>query len=114
MRFFLFCLIATSVMFMAARPVRAQEPPITTTVTGQIADQDPLTGQPVTRSITLTLEYPARYPYTYTELSCCEGFVFILEQTATLGDVASGIGPCLLLVAFLLWLMVRLAWRRRV
>jgi hypothetical protein len=113
-RFFLFCLIATSVMVLVPSMAQAQEPPITTTVTGQFSDQDPLTGQPVTRSITLTLEYPARYPYTYTELSCCEGFVFILEQTATLGDVVSGIGPCLLLVAFLLWLMVRLAWRRRV
>lgn len=89
-------------------PALAQEP-ITTTVTGVLEDQDPVTGNPVTRTITLTLTIPGR-PFTATTLS--SGSWYVLEQSATFGDVFAGSGSCVMVIVFLFWVTLRLARRK--
>lgn len=106
MRFALFALTALLTALLAARPALADQP---ITVTGVLDDQDPVTGQAVTRTITLTLLLPSK-PYTGTALT--SGAPFILEQSATYGDVAAGAGSCALVLVHLLWVTVRLARRK--
>lgn len=106
MRFALFALTALLIALLAARPALADQP---ITVTGVLDDQDPVTGQAVTRTITLTMLLPTN-PYTGTVLT--SGAPFVFEQSATYGDVVAGAGSCSLVLAFLLWVTLRLSRRK--
>lgn len=95
---------------LLAGPALAQQP---ITLTGQIEDQDPVTGLTVTRAATFTLIYTptVAYPhssYVYTST----GNSFVLERRATYGELLSGAGSLLLLQLAVLVLGMLVARRR--
>jgi hypothetical protein len=78
------------------------------TITGIMTDQDPITGAPVTRTITMTAVISPTYFYTGTYVT---GNPFVLERSITYGDVLVGAGP-LMIVLYLGYRHIRDMVRR--
>lgn len=113
MRLRLFSLVLLGLWWLLlAGPALAQQP-ITTTVTGLIDDQDPITGLKVTRAATFTLVYTPAVVYPHsTYVYTSTGNSFVLERRATYGELLSGAGSLLLLQLAVLVLGLLVARRR--
>lgn len=102
-RLFLF-LVAFLLFLAAPLAAQAQEPG---TITGIIQDQDPLTGAPVTRSVTLTLVMNTK------AITLDTGNTLLIDRTLSVGDVVSG-APSLIVAGILLFIYVKGLARGRI